>query len=97
MAPILHPFGKGEAQVRRFGNPKKVTLREIWYCLYQTMPIPDRPQFLAAIPLLLTAAFVASGWIKPPYDIWWRRAVIIGYLFAIGLILVWVTKWLMEL
>jgi hypothetical protein len=61
------------------------------------MPIPDRPQFLAAIVLLLTAAFVASMWIKPPFGIWWRRAVITGYLLAVGLVLVRVTKWLMGL
>ena len=59
------------------------------------MPIPDRPHFLAAIVLLLTAAFVASGWIKPPFGVWWRRAVITGYLLAIGLVLVRVTKWFM--
>jgi hypothetical protein len=59
------------------------------------MPIPDRPQFLAAVVLLLTAAFVASGWIKPPLGTWWRRAVIIGYLLAVGLVLIRITKWLM--
>jgi hypothetical protein len=52
------------------------------------MPIPDRPQFLAAIVLLVTAAFVASGWIKQPFAIWWRRTVIVGYLLALGLVLV---------
>jgi hypothetical protein len=59
------------------------------------MPIPDRPHLLAAVVLLLTAAFVASVWIKPPFGIWWRRAVIVGYLLAVGLVLVWVTKWIM--
>lgn len=59
------------------------------------MPLPDRPQLLAAVVLLLTAAFVVSGWIKPPFGIWWRRAVITGYLFAMGLVLAWITKWLM--
>ncbi|MBV8121859.1 MAG: hypothetical protein JO081_18190 [Alphaproteobacteria bacterium] len=61
------------------------------------MPIPDRPQFLAVVVLLLTAAFVASGWIKPPFGIWWRRTVIAGYLLALGLVLVWITKWLIGL
>jgi hypothetical protein len=61
------------------------------------MPIPDRPHLLAAVVLLLTAAFVASGWVKPPFGIWWRRAVITGYLLAFGLVLVQVTKWLMGL
>ena len=59
------------------------------------MPIPDRPQFLAAVVLLLTAAFVASGWVKPPFRIWWRRAVIAGYLLAVSLVLVRVMKRLM--
>jgi hypothetical protein len=58
------------------------------------VPIPDRPQFLAALVLLLTAAFVASWWIRPPFAIWWRRAVIIGYLLALGFVLVRITKWL---
>jgi hypothetical protein len=62
-----------------------------------TMPIPDRPQFLAVLVLLLTAAFIASGWIKPPFALWWRRAVIIGYLLALGLVCGWVTKWLLGL
>jgi hypothetical protein len=46
-----------------------------------------------AIVLLPTAAFIASGWIRPPFCIWWRRAVIIGYLLALGLVLVWITTW----
>jgi hypothetical protein len=58
------------------------------------VPIPDRPQLLAALVLLLTAAFVASWWIKPPFAIWWRRAVIIGYLLALGFVLAWIAKWL---
>jgi len=56
--------------------------------------MPDRPQLLAAIVLLVTAAFVASRWIKPPFGIWWRRAVIIGYLLAIGLALARIAQWL---
>jgi hypothetical protein len=61
------------------------------------MPIPDRPQFLAAVVLLLTAAFIASRWIEPPFGIWWRRAVITGYLFAVGLVLLRITKWVVGL
>jgi hypothetical protein len=61
------------------------------------MLVPDRPQLLAVLVLLLTAAFVASGWIKPPFRVWWRRAVISGYLLALGLVFVWVTKWLLGL
>ena len=60
----------------------------------QTMPIPDRPQLLVALVLLLTAAFVASGWIKPPFAVWWRRAVIIGYLLTLAVVLVWIAAWL---
>jgi hypothetical protein len=60
------------------------------------MPIPDRPPFVAAVVLLLTAAFVASGWVKLPFGIWWRRAVITGYLLAVGLVLVRVTNWSMR-
>lgn len=61
------------------------------------MPIPDRPQLLAALVLLITAAFIASRWIKPPWGIWWRRAVIIGYFIALGLVLAWIAKWLIGL
>jgi|GEM_PF-1630913 hypothetical protein len=57
------------------------------------MPIPEHPQFLAALVLLLTAAFVASGWIRPPFRLWWRRAVIAGYLVALGVVVVWVALW----
>jgi hypothetical protein len=61
------------------------------------VPIPDRPQLFAVLVLLLTAAFIASGWIKPPFGIWWRRAVIIGYPLATGLTLGRVAKWLIGL
>jgi hypothetical protein len=61
------------------------------------VPIPDRPHLLAAIVLLLTAAFIASGWVKPPFRVWWRRAVVIGYLLALGLVFVWVMKWALGL
>lgn len=58
------------------------------------MPIPDRPQLLAAVVLMLTAAFVASRWIKPPFGVWWRRAVVAGYLLALAIVLVWIAAWL---
>jgi hypothetical protein len=61
------------------------------------LPIPDQPPLLAALVLLLTAAFLASRWVKHPYAIWWRRAVIVGYLGALGLVLVWITTWLLGL
>jgi hypothetical protein len=58
------------------------------------MAVVDRQQLVAALVLLITAAFVASRWIKPPFGVWWRRAVIASYLLVIGLALVWVAKWL---
>jgi hypothetical protein len=58
------------------------------------MPILDRQQLAGALVLLITAAFIGSRWIKPPWGVWWRRAVIIGYLLACGLALAWVTQWL---
>jgi hypothetical protein len=60
------------------------------------VPIPDHPRLLAALVLLLTAAFVASGQVRPPYGLWCRRVVIIGYLLAIGLVLVWTANWLVS-
>ena len=69
--------------------------RLLYLACPSAMPIPDRLHLLTAVVLLLTAAFVASVWIKPPFGIWWRRAVIVGYLLAVGLVLVRVTKWLM--
>jgi hypothetical protein len=64
---------------------------------HQPVPIPNRPQLLATTVLLLTAAFVASAWIKPPFGVWWRRAVVIGYLVAFAVVLVWITAWLIGL
>jgi hypothetical protein len=61
------------------------------------VPIPDRPQLLATTVLLVTAAFIASRWIKPPFGVWWRRAVVIGYLVAFAVVLIWITAWLIGL
>jgi threonine/homoserine/homoserine lactone efflux protein len=58
------------------------------------LPIPDQTQFFAVLILVITAAFVASRWIKPPFGRWWRRTVIIAYLLAFGLAIVWTLKWL---
>jgi hypothetical protein len=60
------------------------------------VPIPDHPRLLAALVLLLTAAFIVSGQVRSPYRLWFRRAVIIGYLLAIGFVLVWTAKWLVN-
>ena len=57
------------------------------------MLIPARPEFLAAVVLLLVAAFVASGWMRPRFGLWWRRFVIAGYLLVVGFVLVWITIW----
>jgi hypothetical protein len=59
------------------------------------MPIPDRPQLLAVIVLLLTAAFIASGWIRAPFALWWRRAVILGYLVTFAVVCGWIAVWLL--
>jgi hypothetical protein len=56
---------------------------------------PDRQQLIGALLLLVTAAFVGSRWVKPPFGAWWRRAVIVGYLLAIGVALLWVAQWLL--
>ena len=58
------------------------------------MAVVDRQQLVGALVLLITAAFVGSRWIKPPFGVWWRRAVIVSYLLVIGLALAWVAKWL---
>jgi hypothetical protein len=56
----------------------------------------DRQRLVAALLLLITAAFIGSRWIKPPFGVWWRRAVIVGYLFAIGVALAWIAGWLLR-
>jgi hypothetical protein len=58
------------------------------------MAVLDRQQLVGALVLLITAAFIGSRWIKPPFGVWWQRAVILGYLLAVGLVLAWVAKWL---
>jgi len=57
---------------------------------------PDRQQLVATLVLLITAPFIGSLWIKSPWRVW-RRAVIIGYLLTIDLILAWVTEWFLGL
>jgi hypothetical protein len=55
----------------------------------------DRQQLVGAAVLLITAAFMGSRWVKRPHGAWWRRAVIVSYFAAIGLVLVWVAAWLL--
>jgi hypothetical protein len=50
----------------------------------------DRQRLVAAVVLLITAAFIGSRWVKAPFGIWWRRAVIVSYLIAIGVVLAWI-------
>jgi hypothetical protein len=57
------------------------------------MPNLDRRQLLGVVVLLITAAFVGARWVKPPFGVWWRRAVIVSYLLAVGLALLWVAQW----
>ena len=56
----------------------------------------DHQRLLAAVVLLVTAAFVASRWIKPPFGVWWRRSVIFAYLVAVGIALLLIGKWLLR-
>lgn len=53
-------------------------------------------QAAAAVVLLITAAFVGSRWVKPPYGVWWRRGVVIGYLLAVAIALLWIAWWLLQ-
>ncbi len=55
----------------------------------------DQQRLLGAVVLLVTAAFVASRWIKPPFGLWWRRSVIVAYLVALGIALLLIGKWLL--
>jgi hypothetical protein len=56
----------------------------------------DQQRLLGTVVLLVTAAFVASRWIKPPFGVWWRRSVIIAYLCAAGIALLLIGKWLLR-
>jgi hypothetical protein len=55
----------------------------------------DRQQLVGALVLLVTAAFIGFRWVKPPFAVWWRRIVIVGYLIAIGIALAWFAMWLL--
>jgi len=56
----------------------------------------DRRQLIGALVLLATALFVSAGLVKPPYQAWIRRACIVSFLLALGVVLVWVIAWLMS-
>jgi hypothetical protein len=62
------------------------------------MNAADRHQLLAILISLVTALFVISG--LPPVARWrlaLRRAVIVGYLFALALALIEVAQWLLSI
>lgn len=56
----------------------------------------DGRQLAAAIVLLITAAFVGSRWVKPPYGVWWRRGVVAAYLLAVAVAVLWVAWWFLR-
>ncbi len=56
----------------------------------------DREQLIAALVLLVSALFVASRVVKPPYQVWIKRASIAGFLLALGVVVVWVVIWLVS-
>jgi hypothetical protein len=56
----------------------------------------DRRQLAAAVVLLITAAFVASRWVKPPYGVWWRRGVVGAYVLAVAIAVLWIAWWLLR-
>lgn len=56
----------------------------------------DPRQAAAAVVLLITAAFVGSRWTRPPFGVWWRRGVIVGYLLAVAIAVFWIARWLVH-
>jgi len=57
----------------------------------------DRQQLIGALVLLVSALFVASRAVKPPYQTWIKRASIAGFLLTLGVVIVWVADWLAAL
>jgi hypothetical protein len=56
----------------------------------------DREQVVAALVLLVSALFVAVRVVKPPYQVWIKRASIAGFLLALGVVVAWVVIWLLS-
>ena len=56
----------------------------------------DRQQLIGALILLISALFVASRVVKPPYQAWIKRASIAGFLLVLGTVVVWGVIWLMS-
>jgi hypothetical protein len=56
----------------------------------------DRRQLIGALVLLVSALFVSRGLVKPPYQVWVKRASIVIFLLAFGVVLVWIMAWLVS-
>jgi hypothetical protein len=56
----------------------------------------DRQQLIGALVLLVSALFVASRAVRPPYQVWVKRASIVIFLLALGIVVVWVVIWLVR-
>jgi hypothetical protein len=56
----------------------------------------DRQQLVAALVLLVSALFVASRVVKPPYQASIKRASIGGFLLALAVVVVWIIIWLVS-
>jgi hypothetical protein len=56
----------------------------------------DRRQLIGALVLLASALFVSRGLVRPPYQIWVKRACIVIFLLALGVVLVWIMAWLVS-
>jgi hypothetical protein len=56
----------------------------------------DRQQLIGALVLLVSALFVASRAVRPPYQVWIKRASIVISLLALGNVVLWVMIWLVR-
>ena len=56
----------------------------------------DRQQLIGALVLLVSALFVASRVVRPPYQAWIKRASIAAFLLALGMVVVRVVIWLVS-
>jgi hypothetical protein len=56
----------------------------------------DRQQLIGALVLLISALFVASRVVKPPYQAWIKRTSIGGFLLALAVVVVWIVIWLIS-
>jgi hypothetical protein len=56
----------------------------------------DRQQLIGALVLLVSALFVGSMVVRPPYQVWIKRASIAGFVLALAVVVVWVVIWLVS-